>query len=106
MFMTVSKRLALLAALISFLAWSFAQTGRDTVAPIASALRAREFVRALALLQPALRQFPKNAQLWTLQGIAYSGKESDKEALASFRSALKISPQYLPALEGAAQLEY
>ena len=29
-----------------------------------------------------------------------------KEALASFRKALKVSPDYLAALEGAAQIEY
>ena len=69
-------------------------------------MRARDFGKALQLLQPALQQSPKSAQLWTLQGIAFSGKNQEKEALASFRNALKISPDYLPALEGAAQLEY
>jgi tetratricopeptide (TPR) repeat protein len=98
------KRLGLLAALVSF--YVLAQTGRDAISPISSALQAREFDKALQLLQPELQQFPRSAQLWTLQGIALSGVERDQEALASFRSALRISPQYLPALEGAAQLEY
>jgi len=41
-----------------------------------------------------------------LQGLAYLGEAKKKEALASFRAALKISPDYLPALEGAAQIEF
>jgi tetratricopeptide (TPR) repeat protein len=58
------------------------------------------------LVQPALQQSPKNPQLWMLQGLAYAGKGDRKSALSSYRSALKISPDYLPALEGAAQLQY
>ncbi len=104
--MSVFKRLALLAAVVSFLPLGFTQTGGDTVGTITSALRAREFDKALQLLRSALQQSPKSAQLWTLQGIAFSGEDHEKEALASFRNALKISPEYLPALEGAAQLEY
>ena len=41
-----------------------------------------------------------------LQGVAYAGEGRTAEARASFRTALKISPDYLPALEQAAQLEY
>jgi tetratricopeptide (TPR) repeat protein len=41
-----------------------------------------------------------------MQGVAYSGLGQKKEALASFRSALKISPDYIPALQGAVQIEY
>src|SRR5229473_274612 len=104
--MRVSRMLGLGAALLSFLPWAFAQSSGDKIGPITSALRAREFDKALQLLQPALQQSPKSAQLWTLQGIALSGEEHENEALASFRNALKIAPEYLPALEGAAQLEY
>jgi predicted Zn-dependent protease len=104
--LSVSRKLALLAALTFFLPWAFGQSGRDNVGSITSALRVRDFGKALQLLQPALQQSPKNAQLWTLQGIAFSGNNQEKDALASFRTALKISPDYLPALEGAAQLEY
>lgn len=84
----------------------FAQTSADPVSVITAALRAGEFAKALEILQPALRQSSGNAQLWTLQGLAYSGEGHKKEALASFRNALKISPDYLPALEGASQLAY
>lgn len=104
--MRVFRKLALVTALMSLLVLALAQSSSDTVGPIASALREREFDKALQLLHTALLKFPQSAQLWTLQGIAYSGAEREKEALVSFRNALKISPDYLPALEGAAQLEY
>jgi tetratricopeptide (TPR) repeat protein len=84
----------------------FGQTANDRVAPITSALRSRDFDKALQLLQPALQTSPNNPQLWTLQGLAYSEKGDQKSALGSYQAALKISPDYLPALEGAAQLEY
>jgi cytochrome c-type biogenesis protein CcmH/NrfG len=83
-----------------------AQTNGDPGRAAVEALHSREFDKALQILQPALRQFPGRAQLWMLQGLAYSGQGRKKEALASFHTALKISPDYLPALEGAAQLEY
>jgi tetratricopeptide (TPR) repeat protein len=73
---------------------------------IASALRASEFDSALALSRAALKKSPGDAQLWAMQGAAYAGKGDNQEALASFRSALKISPDYLPALKGSAQIEY
>lgn len=76
------------------------------IGPITTALRNRQFDEALHLLQPALQASPKNPQLWMMQGLAFSGKGESKSALNSFQTALKISPDYLPALEGAAQLEY
>ena len=83
-----------------------AQSSREQVDSITSALRTGKFAESLELLEPALRQSPSNAQLWTLQGLAYSGEGHKKEALGSFHKALKISPDYLPAVEGAAQTAY
>jgi tetratricopeptide (TPR) repeat protein len=78
----------------------------EEVRSIVSALSRREFDRALQLLQPALQSSPENAQLWMLQGLAYAGKGDTKQALNSYRSALKFSPDYVPALKGAAQLQF
>ncbi len=89
-----------------FLSWGFAQTSGDRISPIVTALREQEFARALELLRPALQESPENAQLWTMQGVASAGQGQKKEALASFRHALKIVPDYIPALQGAAQIEY
>lgn len=83
-----------------------AQSGRDPLPAIMAALQSSRFAEALQLIEPALQQSPSNPQLWTLQGLAYSGQGSKKEGLASFQNALKFSPNYLPALEGAAQIEY
>ncbi len=82
------------------------QSVRDVVASATAALQGGEFDRALAVLRPAIREYPHNPQLRMLQGIAESGKDDRKAALASYLEALKISPDYLPALEGAAQLQY
>lgn len=82
------------------------QTATNGVAEIVSALRTGQFDRALQLLQPQLEQNPKNAQLWTLKGIALRGKGDKQAGLEAFHHALEISPDYLPALEGAAQIGY
>jgi tetratricopeptide (TPR) repeat protein len=73
---------------------------------IASALNRRDFSTALELLRPAVQQSPGDARLWTMRGAAYEGEGNMKEARASFQSALKIAPDYLPALQSAAQIEY
>lgn len=101
-----SIRRGILPALFAACSLVVAQTPADRVGPIASALRAGQYDQALQLLRPELDQNPKSAQLWSLRGIALSGKGDKKEALGAFRHALSISPDYLPALEGAAQIEY
>jgi tetratricopeptide (TPR) repeat protein len=83
-----------------------AQDQEQHIEAITSALQAGEFGRAVEMTRAALKQSPNDAQLWAMQGAAYAGEGNKAEALASYRSALKISPDYLPALQGAAQLEY
>jgi tetratricopeptide (TPR) repeat protein len=100
---TLAVCIALFLAVQSVL---FGQTMNDRVALIVSALSSRQFDKALQLLQPALQSAPNNPQLWMFQGLAYSGKGDPKSALDSYQKAIKLSPDYLPALEGAAQLEY
>jgi tetratricopeptide (TPR) repeat protein len=82
------------------------QTLHDRVASITAALRNRDFDQALELLKPALEASPSNPQLNMLQGLAFSGKGNYGAALGSYHAALKAAPDYLPALKGAAQLEY
>jgi tetratricopeptide (TPR) repeat protein len=100
------RKNCIIFAPLAFLAFALAQTPADRTGPIATALRSQQFDKALELLQPALKKSPGNAQLWTMQGVAYSGKGRKKEALASFRNALKVSPDNVFALQGAAQIEY
>jgi tetratricopeptide (TPR) repeat protein len=104
--MCFAVRLRVLVALFAAGGFMVAQTTVDRVGAVSSALRAGQFVKALQILQPELEKDPKNTQLWALRGIALSGKGDRREALGAFRHALGISPDYLPALEGAAQIEY
>lgn len=83
-----------------------AQTPDERAATIVTALREAQYDQALHLLEPMLKEYPSNAQLWTMQGVAYEGSGRKKEALASFRRALKIAPNDIPTLQKAAQIEY
>lgn len=83
-----------------------AQSSQDPIPAIMSALQSNRFAEALQLIAPALQRTPSNPKLWMLQGLAYSAEGNKKNGLASFEKALKFSPNYLPALEGAAQIEY
>jgi tetratricopeptide (TPR) repeat protein len=60
----------------------------------------------LRLLQPALERSSTDPRLWSLQGVALSSEGRKKEAIAAFQHALTLAPNYLPTLEGAAQIEY
>jgi tetratricopeptide (TPR) repeat protein len=82
------------------------QPPASTVEPISAALRARDFDKAVALSRSALQISPDNPQLWTLQGIAFASEGDSKQALAAFQKALKISPNNIAALAGAAQIHY
>jgi tetratricopeptide (TPR) repeat protein len=88
------------------LAHTPAQNVRNSVDTVAAALRDGDYSRALELLTPALQSSPNNAELWTMQGVAYAHEGRKKESLSSFHRALKLSPDYLPALRGAIQIEY
>src|SRR6185312_3988462 len=87
---------------------AFAQNAPPSAssASIESALRNHDYQHALQLSQSAVQQSPKNPKLWALQGIALSGLGRSPEALAAYNRALAFAPDYLPALEGAAELEY
>ena len=103
---SIKRSVGLAILLLACRSLAFSQIQEGQVEPISSALRAGEFDKAVELSRVALKASPSNAQLWTLQGIAYAGKGDGKEALTSFQRALKISPNNLAALAGAAQIEY
>jgi len=104
--MALLRKLGLLAALLACHSVALSQSNEDPTAPIGSALRAGEFDKAVELTRSALKASPGNAQLWTLQGIALAGKGDRKQALAAFQQALKIAPDSMAALAGAAQIGY
>jgi cytochrome c-type biogenesis protein CcmH/NrfG len=90
----------------SFSARFFAQVPASELTAITSALQDRNFAQALVLLRSALQKNPSDAQLWAMEGVANAGEGHKQEALASFLRALTISPDYLSALRGAAQIEF
>ena len=104
--MVLLRKLSLTVVLLACHSVALSQTHENQVESISSALRAREFDKAVELSRSALRESPNNAQLWTLQGIALASKGDSKEALAAFQQALNISPNSIAALAGAAQIEY
>ncbi len=104
--MIVLKKLSLGILGLVCLRAAFAQDQKQQIEAIASALRASEYGRAVEMTRAALKESPNNAQLWAMQGAGYAGEGNKAEALASYRAALKISPDYLPALHGAVQIEY
>lgn len=83
-----------------------AQDAENSVRTIGAALRGGDYQQALDLSRTALRRSPKDSRILTMEGIALSGLGKDKEALAAYSAALAVAPQYVPALEGAAQIEY
>lgn len=100
------KHLGLALAISACLGVAVGSAARDQVDAIRSALQARDFDRAIDLSRSALQASPRDAQLWTLQGIALARKGDARSALSAFNQALKLSPDYVAALEGAAQLHY
>ncbi|HEX4486472.1 MAG TPA: tetratricopeptide repeat protein [Terriglobales bacterium] len=83
-----------------------AQSSSKPIEQIQEELQNHDFARALALAQVGLHKAPNDPRLLTLQGNAYVGQGDKKAALASFRHALKFAPDAIPALHGAAQIEY
>lgn len=83
-----------------------AQEAENSVRSIGAALRGGDYQQALDLSRTALRRSPKDSRILTMEGIALSGLGNGKEALAAYNAALAVAPQYVPALEGAAQIEY
>lgn len=69
-------------------------------------LQSGDSAGALKVIDGRLEQQPGDARLWTLRGLALTQLQRVKEALAAYRRALSLEPAYLPALQGAAQLEY
>jgi tetratricopeptide (TPR) repeat protein len=69
-------------------------------------LKAGRYAEALRMTLPLIQAEPHNPRLWTARGLAHRGLGHAVEALGDFERALKISPKYLPALEGAAETAY
>ena len=100
------NRLGVLLVVLPCAMLAFGQTQISQIEAIRDALRAKEFEKAVQLSRSALQILPNNPQLWALQGVALASEGDNKRALLAFQRALKISPNNVIALEGAAQIEY
>jgi tetratricopeptide (TPR) repeat protein len=98
--------LAPVLACLASAALAQAQATSPSVQSTIEALRAHDFSRALEMTQALAREHPDDARVWTLQGSALFALGRGEESLRSYQQALTIRPEYLPALEGAAQCEY
>jgi tetratricopeptide (TPR) repeat protein len=82
------------------------QQEKVSIASIEGLIRSQEYDRALETTRSALHETPSDFRLWTLEGIAFSLKGSNQDALNAFENALRLSPNYAAALKGEAQLLY
>ncbi len=75
------------------------------ISVISGALRSGDIEQALQLAKDALSKRPDDCQLLSLEALAYMAQHQPDPALDAFGHALRTCPGYLPALEGAAQLQ-
>lgn len=83
-----------------------ALSSAQTTTELANTLSRGEFGEAVRSADVILRRHPEDARIWTLRAIALGRMGKTSESPASFRHALDISPSYLPALRGAAEVAY
>jgi tetratricopeptide (TPR) repeat protein len=78
----------------------------EAVSTITAALRAKHFQEALNLARASLRASPKDVRILVLEGVALTGLRKDADALAVLKTAMEISPDYVPAIEAAVEITY
>ena len=83
-----------------------AQDIRISISSIESQIRSQQYDQAEKTLKTALRQNPGDHRLWTLEGICFALQGNDAGALTAFNHAIRISPDYVPALKGEVQILY
>jgi tetratricopeptide (TPR) repeat protein len=87
-------------------AWLAVSQRLEPIGEIQQALQKRDFSRALATADVELKRLPREPALWTLRGMALAGLGREAESIAAYRQALKLRPNFLPALERTAEIEY
>ena len=83
-----------------------AQAAPVSVAMVVDALRKGQNADALRISGELVQSDPKSSKAWTVRAVALERLKQDKQALAAYDEAIQLAPDYLPALEGAAQLGY
>lgn len=83
-----------------------AQTQAASAQTVTEALRSGNLEMALRLAQQFVEAQPKDPRAWALEGIVLTTMKRTGDGLKAFQNALRLQPDFLPALEGAAQIEY
>src|SRR5258708_4023477 len=73
---------------------------------LAEALRQQRYDAALQFADEALKSRPDDVFLMTARGLALGGMKRTGESLQAFEAVLKMNPEFVPALKGAAQVSY
>lgn len=76
------------------------------IGPIVNALRSGHYEQAKQLADTELKKRPADPRLWTLNGMALERLGEADAAFDSYKKALQIAPDYLPALKAASQMKY
>jgi tetratricopeptide (TPR) repeat protein len=84
----------------------FAQGAGVSVSTVLEALEKGQNAAAIGMCDELLRKDPKSFTAWTLRALGLERSGQSKEALVAYRRALILAPDFMAALEGAAQLEY
>jgi tetratricopeptide (TPR) repeat protein len=69
-------------------------------------VQARHWSEALASLRPLLDRYGNNAKVLNLQGLALAGAGRIPEACAVLQKALRLHPEFWPALKNLAVVEW
>src|SRR3984885_9943334 len=83
--------------------------GQGSPEQILQALRAKDYPAAVSASDAALATHPahpEDCRILVMRGMALRGEERADDSLKSFQAALNACPHFVPALEGAAQIEY
>lgn len=72
---------------------------------ILNQLRQKQFDAALDSIAAFEKKQPQSPLLWNYRGAAYIGKKDAAKARNSFNQALKLDPQFFPAVANLAQLD-
>lgn len=85
---------------------SASRTNQGSLAMVEQAFQSGKYEEALQLSHAALENSPRDYRLWTLRGMAYAEIKKPALALEDYNRAMRLFPDYIPALEGATQIEY
>ncbi len=79
---------------------------RSEITAIRDLIQRGQFSDAVGKADLDLKLNPKDFQIWTLKGIALRSMDRRVESLSALRRAIQLGPNFLPALQSLAQVEY